>query len=62
MQHLSHVMPKEIMQATRPTGLSLTAPSVEEMKSLVILLGEHQSYDDIKVRSKCSLWFQAFGQ
>jgi tetratricopeptide (TPR) repeat protein len=50
MLHLSRVLLKEVLQAAKAIRLSLTALSIEELNSLVGLLGEQQNYDDLEVR------------
>jgi hypothetical protein len=50
MMHLSRVLLKEVLHAAKAIRLSLTTLSVEELNSLVGLLGEQQNYDDLEVR------------
>jgi hypothetical protein len=50
MLHLSRALLKEVLQAAKAIQLSLTALSIEELNSLVGLLGHQQNYDDLEVR------------
>jgi hypothetical protein len=62
MLHLSRALLKEVLQAAKAIQLSLTALSIEELNSLVGLLGQQQNYDDLEVRIWISLPFQTFSQ
>jgi hypothetical protein len=53
MLHLSRVLVKEVLQAAKAIRFSLTTLSVEELNSLVGLLGQQQNFDDLEVRPKC---------
>lgn len=54
MSHLSRALLKDVLQAAKAIRLSLTAFPIEELNSLVGLLGEQQNYDDLEVRVKYS--------
>jgi len=57
MMRLSRVLLKEVLQAAKAIRLSLTALSIEELNSLVGLLGGQQNYDDLEVRYEIDLLF-----